>query len=148
MSPSTASPKLDQSNYFKECNSSMALGDDSLILEKEILKIQRHDFNLISKETTLSKFEYLKSQWKNDVIFISNENEKCMNPSYQEIIGLGIEIVPILISEIINENSSDWYWALSSITRENPVSENDLGNQKSMSIAWINWWLNEQRDKP
>ena len=58
--------------------------------------------------------------------------------AYQQIIGLGMPIVPCILREL--EGKPDhWFWALSAITSEDPVSDDAQGNLAKMAEAWLEW---------
>lgn len=61
-----------------------------------------------------------------------------MHPAYQQIIGLGQPVVPLLLREV-ERKSGRWFWALKAITREDPVPKSDRGKTRKMIDAWLNW---------
>jgi hypothetical protein len=61
-----------------------------------------------------------------------------MHPSYQKIIKMGWDVVPLLLKDL-QETKSFWFWALTSITEENPIGPKDAGNVLKMTDAWIRW---------
>jgi hypothetical protein len=50
----------------------------------------------------------------------SSTQRIAIHPAYQQIIGLGQPAVPLLLREV-ERRSGRWFWALKSITREDPV---------------------------
>ena len=144
MSPTICPPRLFTNEFFNYLEGSYSCSADGYAFEKELLSIKNQNENVISKKTPADKFKTLKSQWEEETKFLSDENEKCMHPCYQEIIGMGKDVLPILIADLFVENSGNWFWALVAITHVNPVHENDIGNHKKMVDTWINWWINEQ----
>jgi hypothetical protein len=58
--------------------------------------------------------------------------------SYQKIIGMGLEAVPLILEELGRE-PSQWFWALEAITDENPVPPEAAGKVRLMAKAWIQW---------
>jgi hypothetical protein len=61
-----------------------------------------------------------------------------LHSAYQQIIGLGAECVPLLLAEL--ERTPDhWFWALRSITGENPVRPEHRGKLALMAKDWIDW---------
>jgi len=82
-------------------------------------------------------FEKLTQKWKERPPILSI-TEGCTLPEYQEIIGLGMPAVPLILRELISE-LDHWFWALSVITRENPVSREAEGNLEAMRDAWLEW---------
>lgn len=68
----------------------------------------------------------------------SSTQRIAMHPAYQQIIGLGQPAVPFLLREI-ERKSGRWFWAMKSITREDPVPVSDRGRTKKMVDAWLTW---------
>jgi hypothetical protein len=61
-----------------------------------------------------------------------------MHPAYQQIIGMGREVVPLILRELERE-PDHWFWALKAITGEDPVPEQHRGRVRAMADAWIRW---------
>jgi hypothetical protein len=61
-----------------------------------------------------------------------------LHPAYQEIIGMGERVVPLLLAELRRE-PDDWFWALHAITGANPVPAARGGSLPAMAEAWIQW---------
>jgi hypothetical protein len=57
---------------------------------------------------------------------------------YQRIIGMGAPAVSLILRELERE-PDQWFWALESITEENPVPPEAAGRVRSMAQAWIDW---------
>ena len=68
----------------------------------------------------------------------SSTNRIALHPAYQQIIGLGQPAVPLLLREV-EKRSGRWFWALKSITREDPVPAAARGRTKKMIDAWLAW---------
>jgi hypothetical protein len=64
------------------------------------------------------------------------------HPAYQEIISMGTQIVPLLLSEL-KINPLYWLSALNAITGENPIKPEQRGKVKQMASAWIDWGRNQ-----
>jgi hypothetical protein len=99
----------------------------SIIIEKE-KKIEENK----------KKFSALVQQWQNETGFISSTSEAVIHPAYQHIIGMGDKVIPLLLNEL-SKSSGRWFWALKSITGEDPVPEEQRGKTQLMIEAWINW---------
>ena len=65
-------------------------------------------------------FRTLANRWRAETGHLSIVQQKVMNRSYLEIIGLGRPALPLLLREL-RERPSYWFLALSSIALENPV---------------------------
>lgn len=87
---------------------------------------------------TESEFRELASQWKEATKFTSSATEAAMHPAYQRIIGMGREVLPLILREL-SEQPGHWFWALQAITGENPVRPEDQGRVAAMREAWLDW---------
>ncbi|NJO94337.1 MAG: hypothetical protein HC820_08335 [Hydrococcus sp. RM1_1_31] len=86
----------------------------------------------------IEKIYALAERWKSEVAGISSTAKMSQHPAYQEIISMGISIVPLLLSELKN-NPLYWLTALSAITGENPIKPEQRGRVQQMASAWIEW---------
>jgi len=84
------------------------------------------------------RFQSLKDDWKSRTRHLSNTAQIALVFSYQQIIGMGPQVVPLILADLQRE-TDHWFWALEAITGENPVTENDLGDMETMAQAWIAW---------
>jgi hypothetical protein len=88
------------------------------------------------------RFQILVQQWKKETAHLSNISKKALHPAYQEIIGMGKAVVPLLLTELRRE-PDDWFWALHAITGAKPVPPEGRGNLKDMAAAWLQWGLDQ-----
>ncbi len=94
------------------------------------------------QETNIEQiFIKLVNQWRAETRGISSSSEIFMHPAYQQIIGLGKDAIPLLLKEL-EQKSGRWFWALKSITREDPVPLEHRGNTEYMIKAWLEWGHN------
>jgi hypothetical protein len=84
------------------------------------------------------RFKRLAAEWKVQSRYLSNSAQMAMLPPYQRIIGMGPSVVPLILEELRQE-PDHWFWALESITEENPVPVESLGKVRLMARAWVNW---------
>ena len=91
---------------------------------------------------TISQFQSLADIWEKDRPRGVDVAEMVMHPAYQHIIGMGKQVVPLLLDRLIKK-PNHWFWALHAITGENPVVDCDAGNPKKMTEAWIQWGLKQ-----
>ena len=96
------------------------------------------DDNELSHNPTLTKFERLASEWRKDTAHLSSTVQQAMHPAYQQIIGMGEEVIPLLLLNL-KDSPDHWFWALASITGENPVKPNQKGKMREMAEAWLSW---------
>ena len=84
------------------------------------------------------KFIRLRDEWKSQRSPVSSPTKLLMHPAYQTIIGMGADVVPLLLREL--ETSIDnWFWALRAITEAEPVAEADRGDGAAMARVWLQW---------
>jgi len=81
-------------------------------------------------------FASLAGTWRRETGMLSSVTDISMHPAYQQIIGLGPAAVPLILREL-QRRPDHWFWALSAITRENPVPPEDAGNVRRMAEAWV-----------
>lgn len=86
-------------------------------------------------------FEKHADEWKTRTAHLSVLSQRIMHPSYQRIIGLGRDVLPLII-ERLSTHPDHWFWALRSISGEDPVRREDEGRFGAMRDAWIRWGRN------
>ncbi len=84
------------------------------------------------------KFLRLKEEWENDTAHLSSITEISMHHAYQQIIGMGPGVIPYILRAMLHA-PDHWFWALKSITTEDPVPPEDRGNMRKMTQAWLDW---------
>ena len=82
--------------------------------------------------------ESLADRWTQETRFTSADSEIVMHDAYQQIIGLGPAVLPLIFREL-QQRLGLWFWALRAITREDPVRPEDVGRVKKMAEAWLQW---------
>jgi hypothetical protein len=87
-------------------------------------------------ETVEQRFRRLEAIWKSETWFSSNPTEIIANPAFQEIIGMGEAVIPLMLRDLDKEPRL-WVWALPRITGRNPVPAGSPGNISKMSEAWL-----------
>jgi hypothetical protein len=122
------------------------IGIENLLAQPENLSINNPQ-NILNKNAEISteiidKFYALASDWEQEVAGLSSTAQMSQHPSYQEIINMGTQILPLLLSEL-KKNPVYWLSALSAITGENPIKPEQRGRVKQMASAWIEWGRNQ-----
>lgn len=108
-------------------------------LRKRLLALSTDLSTSASTEPSLiQKFQVLSSQWKQETQHLSLMNDIVLNKAYQQIIGMGAPAIPLLL-EALKEQPDHWFWALRSITGENPIPPADRGCLPRMAEAWLRW---------
>ncbi len=106
-------------------------------LAKQSKARPRGDRNLARGELE-SRFAQLVTRWKKERGHESSIERMAMNEAYQQIIGLGPQVVPLLLREM-ELRPSHWDWALRAITGKNPVPAAFRGRIKEMARIWVEW---------
>src|SRR5437879_868969 len=89
-------------------------------------------------ETPEERFRRLEAIWLAEVGYSSSSTVLRSHPAFQEIIGLGVAVVPLMLRDL-GERPRLWVWALPRITGADPVPAADRGNIAKMSEAWLRW---------
>ena len=84
------------------------------------------------------RFAKLVEEWMEGRGPSSSVSRLSMHPSYQQIIGLGAQAIPLILREL-EKKPGHWFWALHAIAGVDPVREADRGNLRLMSDAWLKW---------
>lgn len=93
-----------------------------------------------SRPHVKQKFEQLRRQWWEETAHLSSAEQRAIHPSYQQIIGMGPDVVPLILQSLDAE-PDDWFWALHAITCEDPIPAEKRGNMRAMADAWIDWGI-------
>jgi hypothetical protein len=84
------------------------------------------------------RFRELAVIWKRETLYISNVKKKVTHPAYQQILTMGRDVIPYILQDL-KIDPADWFWALTTITGENPIQVSDAGDVHRMASAWIKW---------
>lgn len=91
-----------------------------------------------TRTAVAERFQSLAAQWRAETAVLSSITEKSMHPAYQRIIGLGPEVVPLLLREL-RRAPDHWFWALKAITDTDPVPTSARGRLREMAECWLKW---------
>jgi hypothetical protein len=83
-----------------------------------------------------TRFRALVKQWKKDTETDSSITRMIRHPAYQEIIGMGEPVVPLLLAELKSEPDF-WFAALQKITGADPVPKASAGRIEEIAKSWI-----------
>lgn len=89
-------------------------------------------------EPVAARFARLKAEWEGRTQFLSNPNKIIGDPAYQEIIGMGWGVVPLLLADL-RRGRYFWYAALEGVTGEDPVPDGVSGDMRRIADAWSEW---------
>jgi hypothetical protein len=84
------------------------------------------------------RFKILAASWKAQSEFLSSLTSMAMLRPYQEIIGMGQTVLPLLFRELRDEPDY-WFWALEAITGSDPIPPECRGDLDAMTQAWLQW---------
>lgn len=85
-----------------------------------------------------ARFRELANRWRTEAAGNGTVRHMAMHPAYQQIIGMGRTVVPLILAELERE-PDHWFWALHAITGANPVPEDSRGILSKMTEAWLTW---------
>jgi len=89
-------------------------------------------------ERLTAAFRQLADGWRVGTRYLSSTTEIAMHPAYQRIIGLGPQVIPLILTELAKQ-PEQWFWALTALTGEDPVTAADKGRPRAMADAWLKW---------
>jgi len=84
------------------------------------------------------RFEELAATWEAETRFLSSSTQIVLNPSYQQIIGLGPAALPHIFARL-QQGVQNWSWALRAITGEDPTAPEDAGDVRATRDRWLRW---------
>ena len=121
-----------------------AIGAESSVINNEYIHSIEHYLRPISRQWSnpVTRFFILKAKWENETAMFSSVTEIVMHPSYQQIIGMGPIVIPLILSEL-QKKTGHWFWALKSITGEDPVLPEQRGRVQEMTKAWLRWGMKQ-----
>lgn len=113
-------------------------GGESVPLELSAWPIPPAHRHPLASPSDVACFKCRIKTWRAETAFWSSSTQRSMHPSYQQIIGMGKPAVGLLLEEL--DRDPDWYfWALQSITGENPVPMDSAGDFRAMRECWLRW---------
>ena len=116
-----------------------AVGEESAAVSRAFEIFLNEYFIPVSRESIpFIRFHRLKEKWEAETAFLSSVSDIVMNPAYQQIIGMGPAAIPLILREM-SIKQGQWFWALKSITNEDPIKPEHRGIVAEMSRAWLQW---------
>lgn len=131
---------LGQRSNYPVLFEGTGFGAEAQIIREKEQSVVRHFVVPVSRRTTnpYIKFETNKVRWKKETKYYSSVEKIAMHPSYQKIIGMGMDVVPFILRDLSKE-PNQWFWALKAITDTDPVPVEDRGRVRKMVAAWLKW---------
>ena len=97
-----------------------------------------HPAEVPAREGHRERFRRPAEEWKDQSRYLSNSAQMALLRPYQQIISMGLPVVPLILEELHRE-PDQWFWALEMITDENPVPAEAAGVVNLMAQAWVDW---------
>ena len=85
-----------------------------------------------------TEFRRLTDQWYEETRFLSSTSEIVSKETYYQIVALGKRVTPLILREL-EERGGHWFLALRALTKDDPVNQQDRGNMRKMTQAWLDW---------
>lgn len=118
--------------------SSNGVGPDCLLVAETAKKASEHYEAPTTRHSLRDRFADLAETWRYETAFTSSLNEIVMNRAYQQIIGLGPNVIPLILLDL-HKQPDHWFWALKALTAADPVQPEDRGDITRMADAWVEW---------
>ena len=116
-----------------------AVGEESAAVTRALEIFLNEYFIPVTRESIpFIRFHRLKEKWEAETAFLSSVSDIAMHPAYQQIIGMGAASIPLILREM-SIKQGQWFWALKSITNEDPVKPEHRGIVAEMSRDWLQW---------
>lgn len=101
--------------------------------------VEQSDDSSTTRPTRAAEsFHQLASQWYREAGMHSSIEDMAMHPAYQQIIGMGASVIPLILDEL-SRRPHHWFWALNAISRQNPIPSEHYGKVRRMAADWIEW---------
>lgn len=101
-----------------------------------------------AQESLEARFREQADKWALETAHLSSPTQRSSHPSYLAILGMAREdneeIIRLMLRDL-RDNRRLWFWALSYLTKENPIMREDAGKLDRMIKAWVEW--GKQRGK-
>ena len=95
--------------------------------------------NGVQRETSLTeRFQKLVDVWRHECQWLSSIHDLATHPAYQQIIGMGPDAIPLLLTEM-QHDPDHWSWALEAIAGEDPLKDEHRGDLDQMANDWVDW---------
>lgn len=103
------------------------------------------DYVIDSATVRSFKFQTFLAEWRRERGAMSCVAEMAMLPAYQKIIGMGEDVLPLILTQLKSEGHAPdhWFWALAAIAHDNPVPQESRGRLSEMAKAWLEWGQKE-----
>ena len=100
------------------------------------------DTQSAAQPTLSERFLQHAERWGGETAHLSSPSQMMMHPSYQAALGLAQDnkdaVVRLMLNDL-RDNRRLWFWALSFLTKENPVRATEAGKMDLMISSWVRW---------
>ena len=94
-------------------------------------------FGLESVADLRATFDELAAVWKRETSMLAFVPQIAMHWAYQQIIGMGRSVVPLILERLRDRGPDHWFWALAMITRRDAaVGTTSLRDATERWLAW------------
>jgi hypothetical protein len=105
---------------------------------REFITLIRRRTPAVTERSLAERFREHAEKWARETAFMSATPMVVMHDSYQAIIAMGPDVVPLLLRDL-QAHKRHWFWALRHLTGADPVNEKDRGHTDRMIAAWVAW---------
>lgn len=113
-----------------------------------VLRQVRDADSEVAAPTLEQQFNEQAKKWDTETAHLSSPMQRFSHPSYTAILGMAQidreKVIDLLLRDM-KANRREWFWALSYLTHENPITPQDSGKLDRMIDAWVRW--GKQRDR-
>lgn len=120
----------------------LGVSGDAGILHKSMVEAVSHYQAPVTRQSIAQQFRGLARTWHEETKLASTASDLFLNSAYQRIIGLGPDVIPVILDSMRAE-PDHWFVALSALTGADPVPEEARGRLRAMTQAWIDWGAEE-----
>jgi hypothetical protein len=149
----TAETTVDPGVYYAEATMSGTSTDHAQTYPHAVIQrpsatasadITRAGFGAFSDDVAVEArlgedFKRLADQWIRETGHESFTARAARHDAYQQIIGMGHEVIPFILKDLRTQPSNRWFLALNAITREMPIPPESYGKVSEMTQAWLRW---------
>jgi hypothetical protein len=109
-------------------------------LLEEVLVASKMSVRPVDTQRPLAeRFQEQADKWERETAFLSATPMIVMHESYQAIMSMGPDVVPILLRDM-QKTRRHWFWALRHLEPDaDPIRSKDHGNVDKMIEAWVEW---------
>jgi hypothetical protein len=106
----------------------------------EVLVASKMSARPVDTQRSLAeRFQEQADKWERETAFLSATPMIVMHESYQAIMSIGPDMVPILLRDM-QKTRRQWFWALRHLEpNADPIPSKDHGNVDKMIEAWVEW---------